>query len=45
MMEKRAFYKLSIDAPLYNEEVYLESVIRKVVLQLLPGGLDRELIR
>lgn len=44
MIEKRAFHTLSIVVPVYNEEVYLEAVIRKVVLQWLPAGLDRELI-
>jgi glycosyltransferase involved in cell wall biosynthesis len=43
-MEKRLFSKLSIVVPVYNEEAYLEAVIRKVVLQPLPGGLDREVI-
>jgi glycosyltransferase involved in cell wall biosynthesis len=43
-MEKRQFSKLSIVVPVYNEEAYLEAVIRKVVLQSLPGGLDREVI-
>lgn len=43
-MEKRLFSKLSIVVPVYNEEAYLEAVIRKVVLQSLPGGLDREVI-
>lgn len=44
MMEKRSLRTLSIVVPVYNEEAYLESVIRKVVLQPLPGALDRELI-
>ncbi len=44
MMERRAFHTLSIVVPVYNEEVYLEDVIRKVILQFLPGDLDRELI-
>ena len=44
MMERRAFQLLSIVVPVFNEEVYLEDVIRKVALQFLPGDLDRELI-
>ena len=35
---------LSIVVPVYNEERYLESVIKKVIAQPLPGGLERELI-
>ncbi len=43
-MEKREFKKLSIVVPVYNEEKYLEAVIRKVIAQPLPGSLDKELI-
>jgi glycosyltransferase involved in cell wall biosynthesis len=43
-MEKRIFKILSIVVPVYNEERYLEAVISKVILQPLPGGLERELI-
>ena len=35
---------LSIVVPVYNEEAYLDDVIRKVVSQWLPAGLDREII-
>ena len=43
-MEKREFRKLSIVVPVYNEEKYLEDVIRKVIDQPLPGSLAKELI-
>jgi len=43
-MEKREFRKLSIVVPVYNEEKYLEDVIRKVIAQPLPGSLAKELI-
>lgn len=43
-MEKRSLRTLSIVVPVYNEEAYLETIIGKVVLQPLPGGLGRELI-
>ena len=43
-MEKREFRKLSIVVPVYNEEKYLEDVIRKAVDQPLPGSLEKELI-
>lgn len=35
---------LSIVIPVYNEDKYLEAVIRKVIEQPLPGSLERELI-
>jgi glycosyltransferase involved in cell wall biosynthesis len=44
LMEKRTFKKLSIVVPVYNEEIYLETVISKVIAQPLPGVLERELI-
>lgn len=43
-MKSPAFKMLSIVVPAYNEELYLEKVLRKVVQQPLPGGLERELI-
>jgi glycosyltransferase involved in cell wall biosynthesis len=43
-MTSGQFKTLSIVVPIYNEEKSLESVIRKVIEQPLPGGLDRELI-
>jgi len=43
-MELPVFKMLSIVVPIYNEEKYLEEVLRKVIEQPLPGGLDRELI-
>lgn len=38
------FTRLSILIPVYNEERYLEAVVRRVVEQPLPGGLLREII-
>jgi glycosyltransferase involved in cell wall biosynthesis len=35
---------LSIVVPVYNESLYLEEVLRKVIQQPLPGGLEREVI-
>ena len=43
-MEIPVFKMLSIVVPVYNEEKYLEEVLRRVINQPLPGGLDRELI-
>lgn len=43
-MELPVFNMLSIIVPVYNEEKYLEDVLRKVIEQPLPCGLDRELI-
>ena len=43
-MELPVFKMLSIVVPVYNEATYLEDVIRRVIEQPLPGGLDRELI-
>ncbi|MCX5848721.1 MAG: glycosyltransferase family 2 protein [Deltaproteobacteria bacterium] len=43
-MERRTFKILSIVVPVYNEEMYLETVISKVIAQPLTGGLERELI-
>jgi glycosyltransferase involved in cell wall biosynthesis len=43
-MKSPAFKMLSIVVPVYNEELYLEEILRKVVQQPLPGGLERELI-
>ncbi|ESP63049.1 Glycosyl transferase, family 2 [Smithella sp. ME-1] len=43
-MEKRTFKLLSIVVPVYNEERYLESIVKKVFAQPLPGDLERELI-
>ena len=43
-MGKKEFSKLSIVVPVYNEEKYLEDVIRKVIDQPLPGSLEKELI-
>ena len=43
-MEMPVFKMLSIVVPVYNEEKYLEEVLRKVIEQPLPSGLDRELI-
>jgi glycosyltransferase involved in cell wall biosynthesis len=41
---KPTYKKLSILIPVYNEERYLASVIKRVVEQPLPGGLEREII-
>ncbi len=38
------FKLLSIVVPVYNEESYLEGVLRRVIEQPLPEGLERELI-
>ena len=35
---------LSIVIPVYNEEPYLEEVLRRVIAQPLPGNLEREII-
>jgi glycosyltransferase involved in cell wall biosynthesis len=43
-MEKSKFRILSIVIPVYNEDKYLDAVIRKVIEQPLPGSLERELI-
>ena len=43
-MERHIFKTLSIVIPVYNEDRYLEAVIRKVIAQPLPDGLERELI-
>jgi glycosyltransferase involved in cell wall biosynthesis len=43
-MTKSNFKTLSIVVPVYNEERYLDDVIRKVIAQPLPSGLERELI-
>jgi glycosyltransferase involved in cell wall biosynthesis len=43
-MGKRKFRTLSIVVPVYNEDRYLEAVIRKVIDQPLPGSLEKELI-
>jgi glycosyltransferase involved in cell wall biosynthesis len=43
-MEKRAFKILSIVIPVYNEDRYLEAVIKRVIEQPLPCLLERELI-
>jgi glycosyltransferase involved in cell wall biosynthesis len=43
-MEKCKFRTLSIVVPVYNEDKYLEAVIRKVIEQPLPGSLEKELI-
>jgi glycosyltransferase involved in cell wall biosynthesis len=43
-MTKSNFKILSIVVPAYNEEKYLEDVIRKVIAQPLPSSLERELI-
>jgi glycosyltransferase involved in cell wall biosynthesis len=44
LMRQFEFKMLSIVIPVYNEELYLEELVSKVVSQSLPGGLDRELI-
>jgi len=43
-MKSTAFGMLSIVVPVYNEELYLEEILRKVIQQPLPAGLTRELI-
>jgi glycosyltransferase involved in cell wall biosynthesis len=43
-MKISVFKTLSIVVPVYNEELYLEEVLRKVIEQPLPAGLERELI-
>ena len=35
---------LSVLIPLFNEEEFIQELLRRVVLAPLPGGLDRELI-
>lgn len=44
MAQLSGYKLLSIVIPVYNEERYLEEVVRKVIFQPLPGGLKRELI-
>jgi glycosyltransferase involved in cell wall biosynthesis len=44
MTKPVSFGLLSIVIPVYNEEAYLEEVVRRVVSQPLPGGLKREVI-
>jgi len=41
---KPVFHLLSILIPVYNEERYLAAVIKKVVEQPIPGGLQREIV-
>lgn len=43
-MNNKIFKILSIVVPVFNEERYLEAILQKVILQPLPGGLERELI-
>ncbi len=43
-MTKRNFRTLSVVVPAYNEERYFEDIVRKVIAQPLPSGLERELI-
>lgn len=43
-MNSPDFKRLSIVVPVYNEEQFLEDVIRKVITQPLPAGLEKELI-
>ncbi len=43
-MNSPVFKRLSIVVPVYNEEQFLEDVIRKVIAQPLPSGLEKELI-
>ncbi len=43
-MGKGKFRMLSIVVPVYNEDRYLEAVIRKVIDQPLPDSLEKELI-
>jgi len=44
MAQSSKYHLLSIVIPVYNEEPYLEEVVRKVIFQPLPGGLKREVI-
>jgi glycosyltransferase involved in cell wall biosynthesis len=39
-----AFKKLSVIVPVYNEELYVEAVIRRVMEIVLPAGLTLEII-
>src|ERR1043165_2196198 len=41
---KPVFKTLSILMPVYNEERYLAAVVKRVVDQVLPGGLTREIV-
>lgn len=43
-MEKKTFKMLSIVIPVYNEDKYLDEVIKQVIGQPLPGNLAKELI-
>lgn len=43
-MHASTFKTLSVVIPVYNEEAYLEEIVRRVVNQPLPGGLEREII-
>lgn len=43
-MKIATFKTLSIVIPVYNEENYIEAVVRKVIAQPLPAGLERELV-
>jgi len=41
---KPVFHTLSILIPVYNEERYLAAVVKRVVEQVLPGGLSRQIV-
>lgn len=43
-MAQQTFKMLSIVVPVYNEELYLEAVINRVIAQPLPGDLKKEII-
>jgi glycosyltransferase involved in cell wall biosynthesis len=43
-MKSPAYKILSIVVPVYNEALYLEEILRKVIEQPLPADLERELI-
>lgn len=43
-MAQQTFKMLSIVVPVYNEELYLEAVISRVIAQPLPGDLKKEII-
>ena len=43
-MQASVFKTLSVVIPVYNEQEYLEEIVRKVVRQPLPGSLEREII-
>lgn len=43
-MQASVFKTLSVVIPVYNEQEYLEEIVRKVVRQPLPDGLEREII-